>query len=185
MSRGTNAGMVNKTLSPTKMKSTALVSPQQLPESHAALAASFGVPHAQIKIVSNNEELRKLAREFGDPKEHSDSVIGLCLRAEIGDDFPDPQIVLVWPVPESVHIHAYGRLERLGASHTLNYRDANKSDWLLAFLLLHEIAHYQLNHGPNGDEDEADLWAHAELVKRYGTFARAGAAAPVSDFVLS
>jgi hypothetical protein len=56
-------------------------------------------------------------------------------------------------------------------SHTLNYLDTQKSDWLLAFLLLHEIAHYQLNHGPNGDEDEADLWAHTELVKRYGTFA--------------
>lgn len=169
--RGTNAATVKKNASSNYCPNQPQMTSQQLPEAHAALAASFGIPHVQITIVSNNAELREAARLFGDAKAHEETVIGLCIRAESGDEFADPQIVLVWRVSESVHRHTYDGLKALGKSHILNYLDTNKSEWLLAFLMLHEIAHYQLNHGPNGDEEDADLWAHPDLVKRYGTFA--------------
>lgn len=142
-----------------------------LPEKHRGLAATFGIPSPQILTVQSNFELRRVARLLGDEVEHSDGVMGLCLRAESQDEFTDPQIVLVWPLAPEVHETTYKRLKRQGFSPIENYRDISKTDWLLAFVLLHEIAHYKLNHGREGDhEDEADFWAHYELVKHTPKF---------------
>ena len=152
---------------------------QKLPEQHAKLAGSFGIPREQIITVPSNSELRRVARILNDKKEHKKSVMGLCVRPESQDNFPDPQIVLVWPAPVQMHQSTFERLNSQFQNASPNYLETTKPDWLLAFILLHEIAHYNLNHQKSDDESkmkrqefEADEWANEQLMARYSEFAR-------------
>jgi len=148
---------------------------RSLPEKHATLAESFGIPRDQIKVVSSISDLREIARYLGAKKKHSESTWAVCIRPESGDSFLDPQIVIRWPVPDCVHKQTYDRVNGLFPEGSLNYIDTSKPDWLLAFLLMHEIAHYKLNHPAGGElcakEREADEWAHRRLMERYADFA--------------
>lgn len=144
-----------------------------LPPKHRFLLESFGIAPEQVLIVPSVHELRETARRMLDPRDYADGVVGICLRPDAALKLPDPQIVLVWPVDSSVHALTGRRLNSYGLAHTANYWDASQRDWLLAFLILHEIAHFQLGHGKNAPptvEFEADRWAHSELLKRYDQF---------------
>ncbi len=83
-------------------------------------------------------------------------------------------ILLRCPVPLEVHQNTYNRLAVRDLSPTPNYADTSKPQWLLAFILLHEIAHHVKKHGPAMDDEtkekDADVWAHAELLKYYRDF---------------
>lgn len=145
-----------------------------LPEKHLKLAESYGISCDRILLVSGRDKLCAAARSHGDNTDYNETTLGLSIQADDIPGGPDVWIVLRCPVPLEEYKKTYLRLAGRKLSPSLYYADTSKQQWLLAFLLLHEIAHHKLKHGPAMDyetkEKEADEWAHAELLKYYRDF---------------
>ncbi|RXK53113.1 hypothetical protein ESB00_15505 [Oleiharenicola lentus] len=141
---------------------------------HIKLAESYGISRERIILVSNRDKLCAAARSHGDNKDYKETTLGLSIQADDIPGGPDVWIVLRWPVTHEEHQKTYLRLARRGLSPSLYYADTSKPQWLLAFLLLHEVAHHILKHSPAMDyetkEKEADEWAHTELWKHNNDF---------------
>lgn len=145
-----------------------------LSEKHFELAEAHGIPRSRIVSASNRDEFCAAAVRHRETNAFNESTLGLSIQA---DDIPggaDVWIILRCPVPLEEHAKTFSRLEARGLSPSPNYLDTSKPQWLLAFILLHEIAHHKLKHGPlvndETKEKEADEWAHAELLKSYSVF---------------
>ena len=144
-----------------------------------SLAEHFGISWDRICYFSSADDLKNQCIKFGAlPDEMAGVHEGVrSYRLQVDDKprGPEVRIFIQDPMPTSVHHDSSQRLRNRGRKNIgIELGDTRRPGFLLTFLLLHEIAHHQLRHVDDSEdqdlyarqEREADLWA-AERVRRF------------------
>lgn len=146
-----------------------------LNEKHFRLAESFGVSRNQIHFFDSLDELKQLAAARGisdeETMQYAEEISGLNIRDHAESGVSDCEI---W-IRRNAHLdggmETYYRIARHGLQSSIRFMDKD-GEFFYAFVLLHEIAHAQLNHDTasspeisDHNEREADEWAYSRLLE--------------------
>lgn len=146
-----------------------------LNEKHYRLAESFGVSRSQIHFFVSLDDLRQLALSRGISDEeierYAEEISGLNIRDHAGSGVSACEIFIRQNGHLIGGLETYYRIENRGLQSSIRFMDKD-GEFFYAFVLLHEIAHAQLNHDAasshesyDHNEREADLWAYSQLMK--------------------
>lgn len=145
--------------------------PPSLPDRHLAILAVHGIEPARLLLFADHAELCRIAAEKGvDPQEienYGTGTRGLRIQEDENDlGGPNVWILIQSPLPPEARGETIDRLRGWEFDCPACITAAESMEGVLAFILLHEIAHHVLCHGKPGSlteglliEREADQWA--------------------------
>jgi hypothetical protein len=146
-----------------------------LNEKHYRLAESFGVSRSQIHVFDSLDELKQSASSRGisdeEIEQYAEETSGLNIRDHAGSGVSACEIFIRQNGHLNGGLETYYRIENRGLQSSIRFMD-NGGEFFYAFVLLHEIAHSQLNHDAarspesyDHNEREADEWAYSRLME--------------------
>ena len=119
-----------------------------------------------LKIVDGIDDFKAFATRLDvlgeEIEKYQDDLSGLIIKEHETDE--DFIILLRKEIPEEIKDKTIHKLKNLGVDPPLDLYSDDKN-YVHAFVLLHEIAHYVLSHGSTNEKEEreANIWAAREF----------------------